>query len=222
MIRIQQECVRRGISRLCHFTQSRNLAHILGDSKGIVSRKTLEAGGMPHNPTDPDRYDGCDHLICCSVEYPNVYYFTKVRAKDLLFKDWVVLLINSHYIWQPGTKFCSCNAATENGAHIVGGYLGFHSMFDQRVRGVTFERSSKHLVCSPTNNQAEVLVPDPISLDDIIGIVVADDAQAKRESIRMKLQGLKISSPVYVAPDFYSNGLARIIQNGKRANERAY
>ena len=66
---------------------------------------------MPHNPTDPDRYDGRDDLICCSIEYPNTYYFVKVREHDHLFKDWVVLLIEPSYLWHPDTCFCPCNAA---------------------------------------------------------------------------------------------------------------
>jgi len=43
MMRIRRECNRRGITRLCHFTQSRNLAHILGDCVGILSRRRLES-----------------------------------------------------------------------------------------------------------------------------------------------------------------------------------
>ncbi len=60
MNQIQQECNTRGI--------------------------TLQSYGMPHNPTDPDRYDGRDDLICCSIEYPNTNYFFKVRKHDHLFK----------------------------------------------------------------------------------------------------------------------------------------
>lgn len=119
MMRIRRECNRRGITRLCHFTQSRNLAHILGDCVGILSRRRLESNDLPYNPTDPDRWDGCEHLVCCSIEYPNVYYFAKVREQDHLFKDWVVLLIKPDFLWTPGTKFCPCNAATARGHTLV-------------------------------------------------------------------------------------------------------
>ena len=113
---IQQECVNRGITRICHFTQSRNLAHIFDDPLGLCSKRTLQQYDMPHNPTDPDRYDGRDDLICCSIEYPNTYYFAKVREQDHLFKDWVVLMIDPSYLWHPETCFCPCNAARARGA----------------------------------------------------------------------------------------------------------
>jgi len=58
---------------------------------------------MPHNPTDHSRYDGRDDLICCSIEYPNSYYFANVRNNDRLFKDWVVLTIKPEYLWHPDT-----------------------------------------------------------------------------------------------------------------------
>jgi len=222
-MQIQQECHRRGITRLCHFTQSRNLAHILGDCTGILSRKNLEASDLPHNPTDPDRYDGCDHLVCCSLEYPNVYYFAKVREQDHLFKDWVVLLIKPHFLWKPGTKFCPCNAATARGAYIRHGFGSFSSMFAQTVPGIRFSRPPNHLPCCPTNIQAEVLVPDPIGLEDITAIVVADEDQAKREICRANLQGLTIDKQILIIPDFFNkNRLARAIQNGNRVTERSF
>ena len=115
---IQRECHRRGITRLCHFTQSRNLAHIFGDCRGILSRKSLQEEDLPHNPTDPNRWDGCEDLVCCSIEFPNVYYFSIVQNQDHLFKDWVVLMIKPDYLWRPGTKFCPTNAATKSGSYI--------------------------------------------------------------------------------------------------------
>ena len=84
---------------------------------------------MPHNPTDPDRYDGRDDLICCSIEYPNTYYFAKVREQDRLFKDWVVLMIEPSYLWHPETCFCPCNAARSCGGYIRTGIEGFRSLY---------------------------------------------------------------------------------------------
>lgn len=220
MTTIQTECIQRDITRLCHFTQSRNLAHILGDCGGIRSRSHLETKNLPHNPTDPDRWDGCEDLICCSVQFPNVYYFAKVREQDHLFKDWVVLFIKPDFIWMPGTKFCPCNAAKERGAHIREGYHAFVSLFANRAPGITFTRSPRHLSCASTNLQAEVLVPDPIPLDGITAIAVADEEQAKREICRAKLQGLSINRDILLVPDFYrTTGWARTIQCGNRPNE---
>lgn len=223
MTRIQRECQCRGITRLCHFTQSRNLAHILGDCEGILSTRRLQAADLPHNPTDADRWDGCEDLVCCSLEFPNVYYFANVRTRDRLFKDWVVLMIKPDFLWRPGTKFCPTNAATQQGAHIGEGYESFHSLFGTTVPGVSFNRPPGHLQCAPTNIQAEVLVPGPIHLDDITAIAVVDEHQARREICRASLQELPINKDILVVPDFYrKRSLARTIQRGDRVAETIF
>ena len=223
MTTIQTECESRGITRLCHFTQSRNLAHILGDSKGILSTQSLQEADLPHNPTDPNRWDGCKDLICCSIQFPNVYYFAEVRDKDRLFKDWVVLIIKPKYLWVPGTKFCPTNAAKKSGFYIGEGVESFLSLFDTTSPEFSYHRTERHLLCAPTNIQAEVLVPDPIHLDDITAIAVADEYQARRESCRVSLQGLSIDKDILVAPHFYQRQrLRRVIQRGDRATETVF
>lgn len=220
---IQQECISRGITRLCHFTQSRNLAHIFDDPLGLCSKRTLQRYDMPHNPTDPDRYDGRDDLICCSIEYPNTYYFAKVREQDHLFKDWVVLMIDPSYLWESETCFCPCNAARSRGAHIQTGISGFRSLYAQRSPGISFSRPETHLTAAPTDIQAEVLLKDPIPLDSIIGIAVQTEEQVRREICRLELQGIILDKPIYIAPDFFNKAtLSRLIQNGVRATETIY
>ena len=220
---IQQECNRRGITRLCHFTQSRNMAHIFDDPYGLYSTRTLRDNDMPHNPTDSSRYDGRDDLVCCSIEYPNTYYFAKVREHDRLFKDWVVLFINRSLMWQPGSNFCPCNAAKDCGAYIQNGIRGFQSLFAQTSPGISFSRNSRHLPAAPTDIQAEVLVADPIPLESITGVAVCDEEQALRELCRLKLQGISFSIPIYVAPEFFNRtSLSRSIQNGIRVAETIF
>jgi hypothetical protein len=217
MNQIQQECKVRGITRLCHFTQSRNLAHIFDSPLGLYSTKTLQSLGMPHNPTDPNRYDGRDDLICCSIEYPNTYYFHTVRGHDHLFKDWVVLLIEPDYLWQPDTCFCPCNAARECGNYIQTGFQGFLSLYEDTSPGIKFSRPPSHLSAASTDIQAEVLVKDPIYLDSIIGVVVQSMEQAEQEVFRFNLQGISINKPIYIVPDFFNrSNLSRLIQQGRR------
>lgn len=221
---IQQECVNRGITRICHFTQSRNLAHIYGDSFGLYSTKTLQQYDMPNNPTDLDRYDGRDDLICCSIEYPNTYYFATVRNRDRLFKDWVVLMINPRYLWHPETCFCPCNAAKLKGFYIQTGIDGFHSLYAPKSPGFpTYTRSARHLPSAPTDIQAEVLLKDPIPLDSMIGIVVHTEEQAQREIYRLKIQGITLDKPIYIVPDFFDKAsLSQKIQCGDRATGMLY
>lgn len=223
MSTIQKDCHRRGITRLCHFTQSRNMAHIFGDCNGILSTQTLKNNGMPYNPTDRYRYDGHDDLVCCSIEYPNTYYFARVRNNDLLFEDWVVLYINPSRLWHPETLFCPCNAARERGAYIKNGIQGLQSLFAQTSPGISFNRNLRHLPEAPTDIQAEVLLKDPIPLDSITGVVVQSNEQAKSEIFRLSLQGISLNKPIFIIPEFFNRAaLSRLIQNGNRVAETLY
>ena len=223
MSAIQRECHSRGITRLCHFTQSRNMAHIFDDPYGLYSTRTLRDHDMPHNPTDPSRYDGCEDLICCSIEYPNTYYFERARNKDPLFKDWVVLYLHPKHLWHQDTHFCPCNAAKECGSYIQNDLPGFQSLFAKTSPGIHFTRNSRHLPAAPTDIQAEVLVADPISLESISGIAVQSAEQAQRELFRLRLQGISLDIPIYVVPEFFDRAtLSRSIQNGIRITENLY
>src|SRR5262245_34350871 len=133
---IKAEVQRRGITRLCHFTPSRNLIHIASGVTGILATKMLEnAERKLYTPTDLLRLDGHDGYISCSVEYPNAWYFDKARGNDILFKDWVVLQIMPKYLWARGTRFCARNAAGACGAEIGEGEGAFRAMFADSVRG---------------------------------------------------------------------------------------
>lgn len=223
MNEIEQECVERRITRLCHFTQSRNLAHVFDSPYGLLSRRTLQKHDMPHNPTDSNRYDGRDDLVCCSIEYPNVYYFSKVQKDDRLFRDWVVLLIDPHYLWQPETCFCPCNAARKRGGYITQGIQGFRSLYQRTSPGISFRRSSRHLPAAPTDIQAEVLVKEPIPLQSITGIVVKTEQQAQLEIFRLNLQDISIKMKIYVIPEFFDKKtLPGMVKQGKRKAERLY
>jgi hypothetical protein len=223
MSQIQQECIRRAITRLCHFTQSRNMAHIFDEPFGLFSTKTLRENDMPFNPTDPERFDGRDDLICCSVEYPNTYYFDRVKSKEPLFKDWVILYIDPAYLWHPATLFCPCNAARECGVYVKSGLNGFQALFAQTSPGISFTRSTKHLPAAPTDIQAEVLIADPIPIEAITGIVVQSDEQAQKEFCRFRLQGISIDKAIYVVPDFYiKDKIKNSIQSGIRVTETLY
>ena len=220
---IQQECIRRGITRLCHFTQSRNMAHIFDEPFGLHSTKTLRNNDMPFNPTDPERHDGRDDLICCTVQYPNTYYFDRVKNKEPLFRDWVILYIDPMHIWQPDTLFCPCNAAKGCGQYIEAGIDGFQSLFAQTSPGISFCRNPRHLSAAPTDIQAEVLVKDPVPLDSIIGVVVQNNDQAKSEIFRLSLQGISLNKPIYIVPEFFRKAaISRLIQGGNKVTEIQY
>ena len=106
---IQNDVLRRGITRLCHFTPSRSLAHILATGAGVLPTRLLkEEERLLFNPTDLQRLDGHVDHICCSIEYPNAWYLDRARATETLFRDWVILFVGGLYTLQttliPGSR----------------------------------------------------------------------------------------------------------------------
>ena len=125
------------------------------------------------NQTDLDRLDGYRDHVCCSIQYPNGWYFRKARAREALFKEWVVFLIDPHYLWEPETKFCPRNAASGYGRDVRSGAVAFGEIFAESIVGARrFTRSPQHLTCCPTDDQAEVLVHDAIPMEDKIDSLV--------------------------------------------------
>lgn len=216
----------RGITRLCHFTPSRNLVHIVTDPRGMlaVARLTADEQAVV-NPTDLARLDGHRGHICCSIQYPNAWYFERARSRDRLFKDWVVLLIDPRYLWLDGTKFCPRNAAAAGGREIRAGEDAFESLFAPSVPGKNgrlFNRQMFRPGFLPTDEQAEVLVPDRIARRDVLGIVVVDESQAKREIVRLETLGETVP-PITIAPDFFDpHRQNQLFQLGRLPEERLY
>lgn len=222
--KIKQECIRRGITRICHFTPSRNLAHIIAGKIGVLATEHLEKSERQvFNATDLKRYDGHKGHICCSVEYPNVWYLSRKIEDEKLFKDWVILLIKPYYLWKKDTLYCHRNASAGCGCYINGGFESFKLLYQDVINGSggrTYKRSNTHLIACPTDNQAEVLVPDCISLPDITGIVIRDRKQARNEISRLKLQELKLLVNFYVVPEFYDkHAMSHAISKGVRPKE---
>ena len=221
---IQAGAKQRGITRLCHFAPSRNLAHIAEDLRGILAAKYLQEDEKAiFNPTDLKRLDGYPDHVCCSIQYPNAWYFRTARGKERLFLDWVVLFIEAHYLWRGGTKFCPRNAAAEHGRLIDEGFRAFEALFAETVKGPRmFSRGSRHPTFLPTDEQAEVLIPDCIQRQDVLGIAVRDDAQAKQEVLRLKLQG-RSCPPVVIVPEFFDpHALSQLLRNGETPQERKH
>jgi hypothetical protein len=225
---IRKSVQKRNIQRLCHFTPSRNLMHIAAGQIGILSTSALEKGERAtFNATDLSRLDGQKSHICCSIEYPNAWYFDRARAGNELFPDWVVLLVDPKYLWQDGTLFCPRNAAAEYGRYIAKGPQAFEAMFADEVVGTRrtiYRRTKEQSAACPTDQQAEVLVPDRIAIADIVGVGVKDDEQAMTERARLKANGLDSGMFRFVvAPHMFNKyELDGIIKNGRRPAETLF
>ena len=220
---IKKVARKRGITRLCHLTPSRNLLHIATDPTGILDSKSLASDDeTTFNPIDRQRLDGFPDHVCCSIQYPNAWYLRRVREQDEVFSDWVILLIEPDYLWRPGTKFSPRNAAASYGALVLEGSEGFQRLFSVNSTGSggqTFARGISHPDFLPTDEQAEVLIPGPIARSDIIGVVVPEKSQAKNEVARLELLGARLPR-YFVSPELFDPvRLSKTIRVGKLPTE---
>lgn len=210
----------RGIARLCHVTRSMSLPFIIGRGGLIAASQLGEEESAVCYPNDSRVPERPKTHISCSVQYPNAWYLKAIQAREPLFRDWVILLIDPDPLWQDGTLFCPVNAATAGGAYIRGGVDAFESMFDNFPLASRFSRGLTHLASCPTDNQAEVLVHSHIRLHLLRCIVVPDGAQARRERWRLRqLEPQPTGLGIAACSEFFDpRALARRITSGVETN----
>lgn len=216
-ILIGQEALNRKVTRLCHLTRSQKAMHILSSEDGIQAVDFLDESLYDAN--DPHRLDGRTGLINCSVQYPNHWYWNRVKDKDPLFSDWVILFINPEIITLNTTEFCAVNAATARGAYIKKGYDAFQELFTNRVRNRG--RTPQMLPCCPTDDQAEVLVYKNISRKDIIGVAVQNEDQADKERARWEILNIP-KFDITIAPDLFNGNWSTKVRQGITPIEYKY
>ncbi len=228
---IRAEAEQRGITRLCHLTPFRNLVHIAtGD--GLLSTKHLSrAERVAFNQQDLERLDEHPDHICCSIEFPNIWYLRQrrreARGEERLFPDWVCLCLDPRSLWAESTLFCPRNAAAVRGRLVEAGAAAFSGLFAPSVPGayanVYTRKPARPDACS-TDDQAEVLVHRHIPLEDVQQIVVADESQAKRSFIGLTQIGVPEDLFEYVicAEFFAPRLLSSMIAAGRRPVEAAW
>ena len=229
---VKRVALQRETTRICHLTPSRNFVHIATGGDGLLSTQTLQASERREfHQQDLQRIDGYPDYICCSIEYPNAWYLRKrqgsVAGEDRLFSDWVVLTIKPDYLWNDETLFCPRNAAAQGGRLVQAGVETFEGLFAPKVRGAydrDYVRTDERPRACPTDEQAEVLVRRRIALDDVLTIVTYDEAQARREYVR--LTQLNVPSErikLTICPQFFEPyPLKRLLERGERPVEREW
>lgn len=218
------------ITRLCHLTPFRNLVHIAGDD-GLVSTAQLSKRDRDiFNQQDLERLDAHPDHISCSIEYPNAWYLRTRRreggAEGRLFPDWVCVCIEPHHLWADDTLFCPRNAATGGGYLIGSGVETFAKLYADSTTGAygkVFTRERLPRAC-PTDDQAEVLVHRHIPLNDVLQVVVADAAQAKRTFYGLEQLGLGgVLFEYALCPEFFQpQRLSALLRAGKPPVEVAW
>jgi hypothetical protein len=136
-----------------------------------------------------------------------------------------VLLVEPRHLWLPGTKFCPRNASAGGGRDVREGKEAFEALFAPSVRGAygkTFERQLHRPPFLTTDEQAEVLIRDRVERQDILGIAVRDESQAKREITRLRMLNERVPQ-VTIAPDFFApNSQSAAFQVGRLPKEHLY
>jgi hypothetical protein len=113
------------------------------------------------------------------------------------------------------------------GALLKPGAEGFLKMYAPEIVGAyskKFTRSATHIPAAPTDQQAEVLVPDQVVREDILGIAVVSEDQAHNEILRLKLMGISADGLQIVVAStlFDKNALNLSIRSGLRPKEVKY
>lgn len=217
---ITAEARRRGITRLCHFTRSSALPHVL-EAGAIRAVGDLRRSADFYRPTDTKRLDNHLDHISCSIEYPNVWYLRAAQNKDVIFTDWIVFLLDIALLDEPEIKFSPHNAASPT-APIKDGREAFDKLFANNV--TQYRRRTGHPDWWPTSDQAEVLVRGPIPMSKVQGIVVRDENQAELETYRMRALLPNAAIPQFIiAPTFFTpEDLSVAVRSGRRPVELRY
>jgi hypothetical protein len=104
---IQEECAKRNIDRLFHFTPVDHLDSVL--HRGLLVPSACKAQNVGMKPNDTERHDLQD-AICLSVEWPNWQLYWRFHLLDEN-RSWAVLQLNHSVLWNKRVCFNSTNAA---------------------------------------------------------------------------------------------------------------
>jgi uncharacterized protein YjbI with pentapeptide repeats len=164
-----------GIQRLCHFTRVELLPEIFRDRR-ILPTSELLLRNPACTRNDYDRRDNHLGFVSCSVQYPNLWVLDRFRDRYPDSEGWVILVLRPNRLWATGTLFSPVNAAQGSGRHVGEGLTGLEAMFQPNPPSkYPHPRGPDHLRCCPTDNQAEVLVPDGVPTADVVGILVENE-----------------------------------------------
>ena len=217
----------RGIERLTHFTDVRNIDSIL--ENGIMSRKTLEEREITIIGTDRNRADYRNYredtdmrdAICLSVSFPNHKMFYKKRQSDEpdggagIERSWCVFLLDPVEVTKKDCLYFSHNAASIRFRDMdrrPDTHEDFEGLFSENVLGKnkatiqrTFPREASYAKYA-TSPQAEIVCLESIPVECIKECIFADEQT--RQEMNDKLTAAGITTRVdrwYFGPGPYAN-----------------
>lgn len=183
--------------------------------RGLVSVSELRDEALPFIASDPERRDGRLDGVSLSVSFPNWRMFYHKRLNSDAPTHWVVLSISPSVLWTHRIEFYTYNAASEE---------MIDSDRSTRIRSAAFRElfSGEHRTTEkgcplpkrfPTQNQAEVLVFDPILPRDFQYCVVGTEELKTRvltvapdigvRLVRLRPNGDAIDPGVFSTLDYF-------------------
>jgi hypothetical protein len=203
----------RGIRDLFHFTRVENIESIM--SRGLVSVSELRDREVPFVASDSERRDGRLDGVSLSVSFPNWKMFYNKRVNSDAPTHWVVLSVRPSVLWTHRVEFFTYNAASaemidsDRSTHVRSS--AFRELFASEHRMT--EKGSPLPKRFPTQNQAELLVFDPILPRDfqycVVGteeltgrvLTVAPDLEVRL--VRLRPNGDAIDPGVFSTLDYF-------------------
>lgn len=173
----------RDVRVLLHFTQFRNLPHIV--RHGVLSRSILQGQEYIAFASDRYRLDGNDDAVSVSISQLNERVFASKRRKNVP-TDWVVLVLRADILWTHDCIFSWRNAAKKE-IRARRGWRRGPWAFSQMFEGSVEDRKGLP-PNQPTDDEAEVQVLEPIAPDRILGAVVYRPEMV--EKVQAALEGL--------------------------------
>jgi len=181
------------IPHLVHFTHISNLESII--ENGLLSREKVDGLDEDAVTNDEERHDGREHTISLSIAHPNDLMFYKYRGKD---EDWCVIGLKRKILWEQDCLFLKNNAADARMSSKEDNELSTVAAF-KSMYGEMDDLDSREEQClkpfDPTDRQAEVLVPEEIPVECIIGVYVSNRKIKKRYSELLADYQVKVHSP---------------------------
>lgn len=173
------------LTRLTHFTPSRNLPHILQDGELRSVADMTDDVRACYNPTDLKRLDGQLDKISCSFQFPNSFYWEIARRASVNYPDWTCLVIDKMAAAMNGTFFCPRNASAERGTPGLDALRRCYAPTVVGQGGKTRSRGARHDPRSATDVQAEVQLVAPVPLSVVRAMVFPTREAAEEEYGRL-------------------------------------
>ena len=155
------ECAKRNITSIYHFTNLENLEAIL--ENGILSILELYHNKIIFKKSDENRFDNMYSYISTSIQFPNYRMFWGLRQKSVS-SEWVVIELKPSIIWEKKCLFFYTNAASRRFKN--GSVFEYDTVVHLEKLFVNLSYAYRADLNIPinytTDPQAEVLVKDKI------------------------------------------------------------